>query len=70
MSDNNNATKGNMQKAFVITGTVTMISLALGYLFYSKFYKDQSNDMGTDSSGEDYILDKSFKKTSRNNRKG
>ena len=45
-----------MQKAFIITGTVTMISLALGYLFYSKYYKDQSRDAASDSSGEDYIL--------------
>ena len=70
MSDNSTTSKTKMQNAFLISGAVTMVSLAFGYLIYSKYYREKSSDHLSDSSGEDFILDKSLKKASRSNVKG
>ena len=70
MSDTNSASKTNLQKAFILSGAFTLASLGLGYLIYSKFYKDRAEDLSSESCGEDYILDKSLSKTNRTHRKG
>ena len=69
MSDNSTASKTKMQKAFLISGAATMLSLAFGYLIYSKYYRERSYDQLSDLSGDDVILDKSLRKASRRNTK-
>lgn len=70
MSDNNKSSEVNMNKVIAITGGITLISLTLSYLVYSRYYKEKENENDSDESCDDQIIDKTLGKQQKVNGKG